>query len=111
MLGDGGADGVLRAARTMVVTPAGRAAGLRRWPAGLAWALWALAILGLLVTAWLDHLLRQAGRPDLAQETAGVDAVLVVLSATTVGAVLAGPPPAHPGRWLLVGLRPFLAAR
>ena len=30
----------------------------------LAWALWALAILGLLVTAWLDHLLRQAGRPD-----------------------------------------------
>src|SRR5919204_222225 len=81
MLGDGGVGGVLRAARTMVVTPAGRAAGLRWWPAGLAWALWALAILSLLVTAWLDHLLRQAGRPDLAQETAGVDAVLAVLVA------------------------------
>src|ERR671931_1994544 len=105
MLGDGGADGVLRAARTMVVTPAGRAAGLRRWPAGLAWALWALAILGLLVTAWLDHLLRQAGRPDLAQETAlDVPAVLVFLSATTVGAVLASRRPDHPVGWLLLAL-------
>src|SRR5215218_7820218 len=110
MLGDGGAGGVLRAARTMVVTPAGRAAGLRWWPAGLAWALWALAILGLLVTAWLDHLLRQAGRPDLAQETAGVEPVLVVLSATTVGAVLASRRPTHPVGWLLLALGLFMAA-
>src|SRR5919197_5763135 len=111
MLGDGGADGVLRAARTMVVTPAGRAAGLRWWPAGLAWALWALAILGLLVTAWLDHLLRQAGRPDLAQETAlDGTAVLVVLSATTVGAVLGNRRPDHPVGWLLLALGLFMAA-
>jgi hypothetical protein len=33
----------------------------------LAWALWALAMLGLVATAWFDQLLRQAGRPDLAQ--------------------------------------------
>jgi hypothetical protein len=76
----------------------------------LAWALWALAILGLLVTAWLDHLLRQAGRPDLAQETAGVPAVLVVLSATTVGAVLASRRPTHPVGWLLLALGLFMAA-
>jgi hypothetical protein len=110
MLGDGDAGGVLRAARTMVVTPAGRAAGLRWWPAGLAWALWALAILGLLVTAWLDHLLRQAGRPDLVQETAGVAPVLVVLSATTVGAVLGSRRPDHPVGWLLLALGLFMAA-
>ena len=76
----------------------------------LAWALWALAILGLLVTAWLDHLLRQAGRPDLAQETAGVEPVLVVLSATTVGAVLASRRPTHPVGWLLLALGLFMAA-
>jgi hypothetical protein len=110
MLGDGDAGGVLRAARTMVVTPAGRAAGLRWCPAGLAWALWALAILGLLVTAWLDHLLRQAGRPDLVQETAGVAPVLVVLSATTVGAVLGSRRPDHPVGWLLLALGLFMAA-
>src|SRR5919198_1422786 len=111
MLGDGGAGGVLRAARTMVVTPAGRAAGLRWWPAGRAWALWALAILGLLVTAWLDHLLRQAGRPDLAQETAlDVPAVLVVLSGTTVGAVLASRRPDHPVGWLLLALGLLMAS-
>src|SRR4029453_14584503 len=111
VLGDGGVGGVLRAARTMVVTPAGRAAGLRWWPAGLAWALWALAILGLLVTAWLDHLLRQAGRPDLAQETApdGIT-VLGVLSATTVGAVLASRRPDHPVGWLLLALGLLMAS-
>ena len=94
----------------MVVTPAGRAAGLRWWPAGLAWALWALAILGLLVTAWLGHLLRQADRPDLAQNTAGVEVVLVVLSATTVGAVLGNRRPDHPVGWLLLALGLSMAA-
>ena len=95
----------------MVVTPAGRAAGLRWWPAGLAWALWALAILGLLVTAWLDHLLRQAGRPDLAQETSlDGTAVLVLLSATTVGAVLGNRRPDHPVGWLLLALGLLMAS-
>ena len=26
----------------------------RRWPAGLAWVLWALAMLGLAMFVWLD---------------------------------------------------------
>ena len=32
----------------------------------LAWALCALAVLGLALTGWFDHLIREAGRPDLA---------------------------------------------
>ena len=49
------------------MNPAARGARLRRWLGGSAWALWALAMLGLAVTVWLDRLLRQAGRPDLAR--------------------------------------------
>jgi hypothetical protein len=38
----------------------------RRWsPAALAWALWALATLGLATVPWFDHLLRRAQRPEL----------------------------------------------
>jgi hypothetical protein len=95
----------------MAVTSAAGPGRPRRWAAGLAWALWALAILGLLVTAWLDHLLRQAGRPDLAQETAlDGTTVLVVLSATTVGAVLGNRRPNHPVGWLLLALGLSMAA-
>ena len=43
------------------VTPTARKAWPGWWPAGLAWALWALAMLGLTSIAWLDRLLRQAG--------------------------------------------------
>ena len=39
----------------------------RRWPARLAWALWLASLLCLAAVPWLDELLRQAGRPDLAQ--------------------------------------------
>jgi hypothetical protein len=35
-------------------------------PAVLAWGLWALVPLSILVLVWLDQLLRRAGRPDLA---------------------------------------------
>ena len=35
----------------------------RRWPAVLAWALWALVMLGVAVVVWLDQLLRQTARP------------------------------------------------
>jgi hypothetical protein len=31
------------------------------------WALWALFLVGMAVVAWLDHLLRQAGKPELVQ--------------------------------------------
>jgi hypothetical protein len=75
----------------------------RRWPAALAWSLWALALLGLAATAWLDHLLRQAGRPELAQfDAGGATTVLAAVSAATAGAVLAARRPAHPVGWLLL---------
>ena len=43
----------------------------RWWAAAVAWALWILAMLGLAATARFDQLLRQAGRPDLAQLQGG----------------------------------------
>jgi hypothetical protein len=96
----------------MVVTPAARVARTRWWPAGLAWALWALNLLGLFAIPWLDHLSRQAGRPDLAQLTPDIvlAAVLGHLSATTVGAVLASRRPRHPVGWLLLAFALSLTA-
>jgi hypothetical protein len=66
----------------------------------VAWALWALAVVACLVIPWLDRLLRQAGRPDLAQWDARP--VLGAVSAATVGAVLASRRPRHPVGWLLL---------
>ncbi len=69
----------------------------------LAWALWALTMLAIPVIAWLDHLSRRAGRPDLAQLTMGaVPPELAAVSAATVGAVLASRRPRHPVGWLLL---------
>jgi len=74
-----------------------------RWAAGLAWGLWGLAMAGLGVIWWLDHLLREAGRADRAPLGAGVAApVLAAVSAATVGAVLASRRPRHPVGWLLL---------
>jgi hypothetical protein len=88
---------------TMAVTPGVRSAWARRWPAGLAWALWVLTMLCVVVIAWLDHRLRQAGRPDLAQLGAGaVPPVLAAVSASTVGAVLASRRSHHSVGWLLL---------
>src|SRR6266545_3055378 len=62
-------------------------------------------MLGLAVLAWLDHLLRRAGRPDLALLTPDAAAyVVAVVSAVTVGALLASRRPAHPVGWLLLAL-------
>src|SRR5215218_2688631 len=104
-------DGALHAARTLAVTPATRGTRPRWWPGVAAWALWALAMLGIPVVAWLDHLSRQAGRPDLAQLTlsAAVGPVLACVSAATVGAVLASRRPRHPVGWLLLALGLALA--
>ena len=78
---------------------------MRRWPAALAWALWALAMLGIAAVLWFDHLLRQAGRADLVQVNAsGLPWLLALVSAPTVGAVLAARRPRHPVGWLLLGL-------
>jgi hypothetical protein len=91
------------------------AAGLGRpgrWLAGPAWGLWALTMLGLAVVPWLDSLLRQAGRPDLAVWVPGsiVGPLLAVLGAATVGAVLASRRPRHPVGWLLLGFALSLTA-
>jgi hypothetical protein len=105
-------DGALHAARTMAVTAATRGARPRWWPGGAAWALWALTMLGIPVIAWLDHLSRQAGRPDLAQliPNAFVGPVVALVSAATVGAVLASRRPRHPVGWLLLTLGLSLTA-
>ena len=62
-------------------------------------------MLGLAGAACLDRLLRQAGRPDLAQFNAdGVPALLAAVSAATVGALVASRRPRHPVGWLLLVL-------
>jgi hypothetical protein len=90
----------------MTVTSATRLARPRRWPGVLAWTLWALAMLGLVATFWLYHLLVQAGRPMT------IDPALVVamVSAATVGAVVAGRRPTHPVGWLLLAFAVLLDA-
>jgi hypothetical protein len=61
-----------------------RRARPRRWPARLAWALWALVVLGLtVVTPWLNQLARQAGRTDLGSDADSVAYGLVAFSAAT----------------------------
>jgi hypothetical protein len=89
----------------MALTQAGRVTRPRWWPAGLAWALWVLAMLGIAAGLWFDHLLRQADRADLVQANASALAwLLALVSAPTVGAVLAARRPRHPVGWLLLGL-------
>jgi MFS family permease len=79
----------------------GRAGGR---PAGLAWALWTLVVLGLTATPWLNQLARQAGRSDLGSDANTVVYGLVAVSAATVGAVLASRRSRHPVGWLLLAL-------
>jgi hypothetical protein len=92
--------------KTVPVIPRARAAWPRWWPAGLAWALWTLTLLGLAVTVWLDALLRQAGHPELAFLLGGgnVTGAVGAVSAATVGAVVASRRPYHRVGWLLVAL-------
>ena len=82
------------------MTPRTRLARPRRWPGVVAWTLWALAMVACLVIPWLDQQLRRAGRPDLTQWDLRPGVALV--SAATVGAVLASRRPAHPVGWLLL---------
>jgi hypothetical protein len=89
----------------MAVIPAAQGAWLRRWSGVVAWALWALTVLGLAATAWLDRLLRQAGTPELIWlHPSSIPQVVAAVSAATVGAVLASRRPRHPVGWLLLGL-------
>jgi uncharacterized membrane protein YfcA len=77
----------------------------RRWPALLAWGLWALTLLSLPVVNWLDQRLRQAGLPELAiLEPSGFPLIAAAVTAATVGAVLASRRPRHPVGWLLLAI-------
>src|SRR5829696_7282254 len=94
------------APRTIPLTPSTQRTRPRWWLGVAACALWALTMLCLAVVPWLDELLRQAGRPDLAQFIFPDVAipVLAVVSSVTVGAVVAARRPAHPVGWLLLGI-------
>jgi hypothetical protein len=87
------------------MTPAAGPGRPPRWAAGLAWALWALAMLGLAAVPWTDRLMIRAGRPELASQWQGpfFFVVLGFLIATTVGALVASRRPRHPVGWLLLG--------
>jgi hypothetical protein len=88
----------------MAVTSTAGPGRPRRWPAGLAWALWALAMLGLAVVPWTDRLLIRAGRAELTESQAQFFVVVLgFLIATTVGALVASRRPRHPVGWLLLG--------
>jgi hypothetical protein len=91
------------------VTPTARVTRMR-WHSGmLAWALWVFAVLSLAAAVWMDHLLRRAGRPDLAViEVAAMAVPAVHLGVATVGVVVASRRPRHPVGWLLlaIGLLP-----
>ena len=95
----------------MAVTSAAPGAGPRRWSAVLAWGLWALALFAVPAIAWWDHRLRQVGRPELAPlGDSGVPYLLGMVSAATVGAVVASRRPRHPVGWLLLALGLTVAA-
>jgi hypothetical protein len=73
-----------------------------------AWALWALVVLGLAAGFWLEVVLRRAGHADPLDTAVGP--TVAMLSAATVGAVLAGRRPHHPVGWLLLAFALSLAA-
>src|SRR5829696_6511260 len=103
-MGGGRIGGALRAARTTAMTSPAGLGRPRRWPAGLAWVLWALAMLGLAAVPWTDRLMIRAGRAELTEwQGPFLFVVLGFLIATTVGALVASRRPGHPVGWLLLG--------
>jgi MFS family permease len=97
----------------MVLTPAaGPPPTPRRYLPVLAWALWTLTILGFAAFAVFDLLLRRVGRPDLSLLTSSdtVPYLLGMMSAATVGLVLAIRRPRHPVGWLLLALGTSIGA-
>jgi hypothetical protein len=76
----------------------------------LAWALLVVELLLVATFPWLDRLIRDAGRPDLALLAPfSVPPTLAALLGATVGAVLASRRPRHPVGWLLLTLALVMA--
>jgi hypothetical protein len=76
-----------------------------RWPAALAWTVAGVTMLGLAPTAWLVSRTWLAGVEEAAPGVATFAPVaLVVVSAMTVGALVASRRPRHPVGWLLLGV-------
>jgi hypothetical protein len=89
----------------MALTAVTRGTRVAWRPTWLAWGLWTLTILGLVLLVWLDQLLRQTDRPELVVLNPTAFApVLGALSTATVGAVVASRRPRHPVGWLLLAL-------
>jgi hypothetical protein len=83
--------------------PTARKAWPPWWPAGLAWALWALTLAGLGGNFWFDQLPRQAGSFEVDRlNAAAYPVLLAAVSAATVGAVVASRRHRHPVGWLLL---------
>jgi hypothetical protein len=97
---------------TMPAVPTASRASPRSWPAALAWALWALALLGLAATVRLDQLLIESGFPQLTAvlSRGNLTSAAAAVSAATVGAVVASRRPRHRVGWLVVALGLALAA-
>jgi two-component system, NarL family, sensor kinase len=75
----------------------------RRLVVLLAWALWALTILGLAVTVWLDQLLRQTGQSKLVVLIpSAISPLLGAVIVATVGALVSSRRPRHPVGWLML---------
>jgi hypothetical protein len=91
---------------SMALTAADAPPTRRRHLPVLAWALWTLSVLGFAAFAWFDLLLRRVGRPDLSLLTSSDTAPYLVgmMSAATVGLILAIRRPRHPVGWLLLAL-------
>lgn len=71
----------------------------------VAWVVWGLVGAGVVVVVLFDARLRQTGRPDLVSISGDAyPYLLAMVSAATVGAVLAGRRPRHPVGWLLLAI-------
>ena len=56
----------------------------RRWPAVLAWGLLGVELALIATFPWVDHLIRQAGRPDLGTlDPFGIPPTVAGLTAST----------------------------
>jgi hypothetical protein len=92
--------------KTVPLIPRAWAAWPRVGAGGLAWALWALILLGLAMTLWLDRLLGQAGLLELTFLLGSGNFTLAIaaVSAATIGSVVVSRRPRHRVGWLLVAL-------